>query len=519
MKAAYLRVSTDEQKKGETIKGQLLAIKKFTNGNIKFYKDEGWSGALLQRPALDELRKDIETGEIKKLYIYHPDRLSRKQSYQFLLLDEFEKAQVQVTFTSLPDFFEGSQESQVVNKSVWSMVSELERLRISERFRLGKLRKVGEGKIITSKPPYGFRLKKKYKFLHEPHEIAVVKKILNWALEGKSGNEIIKLLYKRRIKTRNGNEVWAKSTIFKILNTNLYAYAGTWYYNKFKHIKPKNPTSKRKYKHSEKSSRTLNDKSEWIPVKIPEVAIITQDQADKIRKIKRKNKVVKKGNIKNNYLLQGKIYCTSCKGLNYCDNFHGTPYYRCADRRRSFPHPSKCPGGSIKSEALESVVWDKLTDLLTNPDLIEKKAREFVDKNIKDSVAEPEIAELVRRKAELEKQKEKLAEGYTKGLIGNVNMKKQTKRIKQEEAILLEDERELKHRNNKVNEIDMDSLTENIDKLSEEARCVLLESNFNKKREILTWLDVKVNYFRYNYNIQGSIAIPTKLGSKLPLIN
>ena len=58
--ALYARVSTDRQREEATIESQVLELKKqiAQSGNVlvKEYIDDGYSGKLLDRPALEELR-------------------------------------------------------------------------------------------------------------------------------------------------------------------------------------------------------------------------------------------------------------------------------------------------------------------------------------------------------------------------------------------------------------------------------------------------------------------------------
>ncbi|MDG7057234.1 MAG: recombinase family protein [Wolbachia endosymbiont of Penenirmus auritus] len=53
---------------------------------------------MLEREGLDASRDKVAEGEIDKIYIHSPDRLSRKSVHQMILLDEFEKAGVEVIF-------------------------------------------------------------------------------------------------------------------------------------------------------------------------------------------------------------------------------------------------------------------------------------------------------------------------------------------------------------------------------------------------------------------------------------
>jgi site-specific DNA recombinase len=94
--AYYARVSTQRQENEQTIDTQILAINDYAKSNnltvVKEYKDEGWSGTILARPSLDELRIDAKNKLWEGLIIYDPDRLARKYSYQSLVIDELEEA-------------------------------------------------------------------------------------------------------------------------------------------------------------------------------------------------------------------------------------------------------------------------------------------------------------------------------------------------------------------------------------------------------------------------------------------
>ncbi|MCJ8332325.1 MAG: recombinase family protein [Lentisphaeria bacterium] len=85
--AAYLRVSTADQQTAN----QLLAITKHCEAQGmtlgKIYQDQGISGAKHSRPALDELKADIESGKVKGLIVYRLDRLARSTSHLIEMLE------------------------------------------------------------------------------------------------------------------------------------------------------------------------------------------------------------------------------------------------------------------------------------------------------------------------------------------------------------------------------------------------------------------------------------------------
>ena len=64
--ALYARVSTEEQKEGQTIQAQIAELERCAKDRdyavVHIYKDEAWSGSMLARPALDRLRDDATKG-------------------------------------------------------------------------------------------------------------------------------------------------------------------------------------------------------------------------------------------------------------------------------------------------------------------------------------------------------------------------------------------------------------------------------------------------------------------------
>src|SRR6476661_10282029 len=92
--AIYARVSSDRQKEEGTIASQRAALLEFAQANGLMvppewiFEDEGYSGAVLARPALERLRDLAAEGQIEIVLVYAPDRLSRKYAYQVLLIEE-----------------------------------------------------------------------------------------------------------------------------------------------------------------------------------------------------------------------------------------------------------------------------------------------------------------------------------------------------------------------------------------------------------------------------------------------
>ena len=69
--AAYARVSTERQAETQTIEQQIEALRAYAQQqgwslpDERIYKDDGHSGARLDRPALDRLRDAVARGDVE----------------------------------------------------------------------------------------------------------------------------------------------------------------------------------------------------------------------------------------------------------------------------------------------------------------------------------------------------------------------------------------------------------------------------------------------------------------------
>src|SRR3989344_5425338 len=103
--AVYARVSTARQAEEGTIETQLSAVREFAEKNsytiVKEYIYNGWSGDMLARPQLDQLRQDAKGKIWEAGLIYDPDRLARRYSYQELVMDELREAGIEMIFVTV----------------------------------------------------------------------------------------------------------------------------------------------------------------------------------------------------------------------------------------------------------------------------------------------------------------------------------------------------------------------------------------------------------------------------------
>src|SRR4051794_10606318 len=161
----YARVSSEHQAENDTIASQLAALEAriAADGLVlppaQRFVDDGYSGATLTRPALEQLRDLAAAGGLDRIYIHSPDRLARRYAYQVLLVDELQRAGVQIVFLNRPL---GSSAEDELLLQVQGMVAEYEQAKLLERSRRGKRHAALAGSMnVIGTAPYGFRYLRK----------------------------------------------------------------------------------------------------------------------------------------------------------------------------------------------------------------------------------------------------------------------------------------------------------------------------------------------------------------------
>src|SRR6516162_7105840 len=239
--AIYARVSSERQAEEGTIASQLEALDRRLHDDgvacdpeLRFV-DDGVSGTLLFRPALERLRDQAAAGSFDRLCVQDPDRFSRKYAYQVLVLEELARCGIEVVFLCNPRTGDPAENLLV---QVQGMIAEYERAKIMERSRRGKQHAARCGSVnVLSGAPYGYRYIRKqdgdgegrYQVVAE--EARVARMIFEWVGRGhRSLCEVARRLKGAGVRTRTGLTEWDPSTISEMLRNP--AYKGTAAYGK-----------------------------------------------------------------------------------------------------------------------------------------------------------------------------------------------------------------------------------------------------------------------------------------------
>lgn len=418
----YARVSGNKQKQEETIKSQIDAIQEYAKKKnytiIKewIFTDEAETGKSLERPGLDALRDLVREGGPDLIIIYEPDRLARKNAYQTLLMEEFEKAGIIIEFVKCKS--PETPEEQLALE-IFGAFAEFEREKILDRCRRGRLYKAKIGSLsVLPNAPYGYVYKREegvasYEINEE--QAKVVKEIFYLYTEKKYSLVAIgRYLDEKGIPLARLGKHWDRTTIRDILRNE--TYIGTAYYGKTeKYEGHLNRIVRSQGKKIIKSrhARKERHRDAWIPISVP--AFISENDFQLAQEQLEKNKKFSQRNTKELSLLQGLLVCGECGCSFYKKKRSGKQKTIYSCHSMLVKHVSKCGNRSLKQEELDMVVWNEVVRLLKDPSLLEQEiarrqqeGKENGGKHLKKEKIEKELKQLL-------KAKDKLLDAYQEG--------------------------------------------------------------------------------------------------------
>ena len=436
--AIYARVSSEEQKEGQTIDSQVAELERYSKTRgwrvFSVYKDEGWSGAVMARPSLDRLRDDAEKGFFDTVLINDVDRLARDVSHLGIVKRGLEKANVEVVFRKLPNEKSPTQNLMV---NILGSFAEFERELILDRTRRGRRHKVEVRKeYLGCRPPYGFRYLpadratgSKGELQIVPEETDVVRKMYGWvAQEGLSARRVVKRLHELGIVPRKGGKGWARSTVLRIRRSEVYA--GVWHYNKHRRVEPKTDLPAGLYRKSAKTSTRRRPKEEWIPLALPKpLRILPRDLWERVQGQLDNNITFSPRNGKHNYLLRGLIKCGGCRSAYVGDPGRGKYYYRCTKRCKAFP--------TIRENRLNETVWSAVKEAVLNPKLLIEQAVSYRNNRFKKLGEAKRSRESIGAEVRsLELEEERIIDAYRTSAIDATQLGLQLEKIQSRRKIL-----------------------------------------------------------------------------------
>lgn len=242
--ALYIRVSKDEFKRNEAgEKERRQSVKTQTADAIEYAKKNGWeykvydadcdiSGGeeLQDRPALQELKADIEAKKVHTVLVRKLDRIFRNRDLQeFFRVEVFRPNGVDIRLINDSSFSLFSQSGKL-NATIQGVQNEDFLIALSETIIRNKNNAVSEGKLRTS-PPFGYGIKEidgiRGGYIRE-NEAEIIKEVFKRCINGEGVKTITLDLIQRGVKTKRGNRLHT-STVLKWLRNP--AYKGRLIYN------------------------------------------------------------------------------------------------------------------------------------------------------------------------------------------------------------------------------------------------------------------------------------------------
>jgi site-specific DNA recombinase len=443
--AIYARVSTERQERHQTIDSQLTALRAWAAGEARdldeahVFRDEGYSGARLDRPGLDALRDAVRDGAVEHVAVLSPDRLARRYAYQVLLLEEFRKAGCQVTFLQHP--ISDDPNDQLLLQ-IQGAIAEYERAVMGERFRRGKLQKAREGHYQCGRAPYGYRYVPRHDtapghLVVDEAEAELVRMIYGWLTdEQMTIRQILKRLNAGPHFPRSGRHPWSPSVVHHILADPVYA--GTAYANRYTFVPPKKPRRDRGPRSHEASCRQPKPRELWIAISVP--ALVGADTWDRAQTQLARNAALSfRNNTKYNYLLRCLLTCRTCGLAMFGRTYKATAgqperrYYQCHGKDCILTaRPARCPSRNVKAMEIEAAVWDHVAGLLADPARLVAQFARFADLEAgsdRDRAADQLLRTRVDRTDRADKR---LLDAYEAGAVSLAEMSERRQRLAEE---------------------------------------------------------------------------------------
>lgn len=487
--ALYCRVSTASQEREQTIKTQLDKLREIYGKQIiKEYLDDGYSGAYLSRPALNQLREDAKAGLFNVVALYALDRLSRTAIHQIGLRQEFKKLGVKLEVQG-QEVKEDTAHDRFINNTL-ANVNELEKEMIASRMRDGKYRKA-RTEFVWGTPPFGYRIIKdedgKRQLAIDNEEARIIKTMFGIYLEEHGLGKTAKRIYEMGFKSRSG-KVFSSFMIGQFLRDEVYI--GNFYYGKTYPSEPEKPIKKNR-KH-QLSSRKYRPRKEWKLLKVPQ--IIDQITFDRVQEIRKK---MAEQSLKptRHYLCQGLIVCELC-GYRYIGKMRSKShreespngnyfYYVCPKRssRRRLGEPI-CLSKEMNTRDVDQYVWEYVSSLIQDKERVKAAIRQLKEKRESMREFNQSIYDnLMAKKEEIKRQKSKILDLYATGKYSEEDLDAKIAEYDVQQEDLDRRLKEVEIDLQKVNEIE--TLEAEIEQTCLEYQDKIQNADFDLKKRIL----------------------------------
>ena len=415
----YSRVSTRIQEDGTSLTTQQeLGREKAKQLGMKAQVwNEGSASSnnedLVNRPKLMELMSEVENGNVKHLFVFNNDRLSRNDITQQTIKVALQKNNV-VLYTRDGQFdFTNPQDK--LFKTVLDGIAAYDNALRAERSHLGKVVKVKDGYWYGAPPPYGYRSEGK-RLVIDKEESKWVKKIFGWVYEGKPLIWVKQQLDANGVLARRGRLFSTGSLNRMLRNTH---HIGYYYWT------------------DRKSGNTIKCK---CPPIVDEIVWkeVAKRREDLFARQKQRNRT------KKFYLLRDLMVCGEC-GSNMSGRIKPLPRgivqtYYCPKKEREWkngaiPKDDKWKRGKVSGRGCgmnvalnipitDGMVWELVMDVVSQSHMLKEEFKsevlqsKFKSDRENSSLRKKEQSKQLRLNTTIERAKTSLAEIETQRILG-----------------------------------------------------------------------------------------------------
>ena len=448
--AIYARVSGERQRDDNTIASQIEALITYAEDHgysvapHMIIEDDGYTGAVLERPGLERVRDLAAEGRIDTVLVHAPDRLSRRYAYQVLIIEELTRQGVETVFLRAPSMKTPEDHLLV---QFQGMIAEYERAQILERSRRGKRHRARRGEIaVLGGAPYGYRYHKKAPDSDAFYEIvepqaSVVREIHRYyTCDHMSIGAITCRLNERAVPTSTGRSRWERSTVWAMLRNP--AYKGKACFGKTRQMPRKCVTRPLRLRCGVASGTTgghEKPREEWIEIPVP--AIVSEETFALAEERLEMNKIHAPRRTKTPSVVQGLVSCGKCgyalSRTSAQASARKISYYRClgSDSWRHLNGPV-CDSRPVRQDLLDDVVWGEVVRLLEDPALIGAE----IDRRLQAARAsdpnQQRESDLRHRLIRVRKSIDRLVNAYQEELITIDELRDRTPELRRQEQAL-----------------------------------------------------------------------------------
>ena len=390
--ALYARVSSDRQDVDLSVAAQLRALRDHAAKNgylvVREYVDEAESGRIADRPQFQKMLDEAGKPEapFREILVWKFSRFTRKREHAVAFKSMLRRRGIRVV--SITEHADDSATGRLMEAIIES-VDEFYSENLAQEVTRGMREAASRGFWVTSYAPYGYRRvyvqdgpKKRPKLELNPPADAVVRRIFDMALKGRSILDITKTLNSEGIPTMNGKR-WLKTTIHTMLDNEAYTGAVVW---------------------------GISSRDGQPPVRVEDAhpAIISKREFQRVRKLldSRAPKRANPRRASSPYLLSGILKCETCgRAMSASEAKSGKyTYYVCQSLMKRGSGACKTP--RLNAKKIESTIVDELrSNILTESNI--RDLVKLLDEEM-DGAAREHRQKLESIDAELEEVKKQL---------------------------------------------------------------------------------------------------------------